>query len=71
MARTHHHTPYKHRKFKYEFERWTWLWNEKKAWRKLMKHQKRRAELQRALTKRKDWDDTVWPLDKKPWIYYW
>ena len=46
-------------------------YSEPKAWRKLMKHRKRRAEVRRALTGRKDWDNTVWPLDKKPWIYYW
>jgi hypothetical protein len=70
MARTHHHTPYKHRKFNYEFERWTWLSNEPKEWRTTFKHRKRRAAVRRALVGKRDWDDTVWPLDKKPWVYY-
>lgn len=44
--------------------------HEPKWWRKLMKHCKRRNELKKALQS-KDWDNQVFPLDKKPWIYYW
>lgn len=47
-----------------------WLWSEPKWWRKLNKHRKRRAELKRCLCA-DDWDAQVWPLDKKPWKYYW
>jgi hypothetical protein len=71
MARTWHHTPFKHRKFKYEFERWTWLWNEPKEWRTIMKHRRRRAVVRHLLGSRKDWDNIAWPLDTKPRIYYW
>lgn len=46
-----------------------WVWNEPKWWRKLMKHRKRRASLKIAL--RQDPDEALYPLDKKPWRYYW
>lgn len=54
-------------------ERWHWLWNEPKEWRRIYKHKKRRAELQRNIQRivnGYDPDNEVFPLDKKPWIYY-
>ena len=48
---------------------------EPKWWRKIYKHRKRRAEWKALREKIKtghlDPDNTVYPLDKKPWIYYW
>lgn len=51
-----------------------WSYREPKWWRKLMKHRKRRASLSSSLARLKkgsDPEDMVWPLDSKPWIYYW
>lgn len=50
------------------------MMNEPKAWRKVYKHRKRRASLSNTLHMLKngyDPDGLVWPLDSKPWIYYW
>jgi hypothetical protein len=46
---------------------------EKKWWRKLMKHKKRRTSLRKALYKQLTnlEEDVIFPLDKKPWIFYW
>lgn len=54
--------------------RGVWLWNEPKEWRKLYKHTPRRSELAHKLAQIKkgyDPENMVWPLDRKPWIYYW
>ena len=45
---------------------------EPKWWRKIKKHQRRRMSVKEAINKIKKGDDEVlFPLDKKPWIYYW
>jgi len=51
-----------------------WLWTEPKSWRTMMKHKKRRSEwrmLKSKIYKGADMDDLTYPLDIKPWIYYW
>jgi len=69
MSRTRHHgTVNKKREFG---EDWHWMRQEPKAWRREYKHVPRRAELKRSIVKFKRGEETVWPLDKKPWIYYW
>lgn len=81
MSRTHHHMTYKalHRKYGEDkaFEiicqnHSRWYKTEPKWHRRLEKHKKRRAEC-RQLKQRvmRGHDEQVWPLDKKPWIYYW
>lgn len=54
---------------------YNWLKNEPRWWRKLFKHRKRRAEQRQLLTEvTRDLDygeGIVFPLDKKPWEYYW
>ena len=53
---------------------YTWWQKEPKWWRKLMKHRKRRAEWRRCdsrIKKGYDPEDMTYPLDKKPWEYYW
>ena len=51
---------------------WPWWKSEPKWWRHVFKHKKRRAELRRALHEavNGDVDGTVFPLDKKPWRYF-
>ena len=49
-----------------------WSVNEPKWWRRLCKHKKRRAAQRLALNKvMRGEDETLFPLDKKPWRYYW
>ena len=49
-----------------------WSRNEPKEWRRTYKHKKRRAEAKRCRERVMQGDeDVVWPLDSKPWIYYW
>lgn len=70
MSRTKHHG-YNNKKREYG-DNWHWMKQEPKAWRKEFKHKPRRAELKDKLNKFKNGEeDIVWPLDKKPWIYYW
>jgi len=48
-----------------------WSRIEPKWWRKAMKHRKRRAKLREALHKElNSEEDVLYPLDKKPWIYF-
>jgi len=70
MSRTHHHREIdKEKKFGRAYH---WYSNEPKWWRKLMKHKKRRQELRQALHKQQEGrEDVVYPLDKKPWEWYW
>ena len=49
-------------------------WNEPKWWRKTFKTRKRRAQsrsLCRKVLQEVDTESMTWPLDTKPWIYYW
>ena len=53
---------------------WHWCRNEPKWWRKAFKHKKRRAAWKKCEQKIRtgtDLDDMVYPLDSRPWIYYW
>ncbi len=69
MSRTTHHASVKRRMDLGLAD--CWLWSEPKWHRKVFKHQKRRTELKRVFNKATDWDNAVFPLDKKPWVYYW
>ena len=75
MSRTYHHSIRNFKKFKPNtFIAWYhngWISNEPKWWRKMTKHKKRRAEWRNLKENTKDWDDVAYPLDSKPWIYYW
>lgn len=67
MARTFHHGE-KWRKTRHD----NWAINEPKWWRKVMKHSKRRSacrELQARAVRGEE--GLIWPLDSKPWVYYW
>ena len=48
--------------------------NEPKWWRRLHKHRPRRRAVRAACWRVRaglDPEGLIWPLDKKPWIYYW
>ena len=49
-----------------------WYANEPKWWRKMNKHKKRRNAQREALhhVERGD-EEVLFPLDTKPWSYYW
>ena len=70
MSRTlHHGDKAKERQFGND---WQWLKNEPKYWRKMHKHRPRRREARHIEYKAVTEDlEQVWPLDSKPWIYYW
>jgi len=69
MSRTYHHGyKAKDRIGKND----NWCVNEPKEWRRYFKHKKRRAEcrrLQHHVIRGEH--ELNWPLDSKPWIYYW
>ena len=70
MARTHHHGERSKRKL--YGDNWFWMRSEPKAWRKQYKHKPRRAAVRQCVNLIfKGEEDIIWPLDKKPWIYYW
>lgn len=75
MSRTKHHGYKQKQKTFGRF--WRWYQSEPKIWRKFHKHKPQRAARRQASTKLKqfqdleDFDDTQWPLDRKPWKYYW
>jgi hypothetical protein len=72
MARSHRHGFRHKRKFAADLKRWRWLSSEPKAWRREMKHAKRRASTRRcAHDIMAGAEEVLWPLDNKPWIYYW
>lgn len=49
-----------------------WYTQEPKWWRKLMKHKKRRAAVRACRHQVMVGNlDVLWPLNVKPWIYYW
>ena len=69
MSRTFHHG---NKRQELLFGRnWHWLRNEPKEWRRMYKHKPRRAATRQAISKAMQGKDPVWPLDKKPHIYYW
>jgi len=69
MSRTHHHGyKAKDRLGRNDF----WCRNEPKLWRRLQKHKKRRAACRALQTKAlRGEEGLIWPLDSKPWNYYW
>ena len=70
MSRTYHHG---HRNKQKKFgDNWRWMWSEPKEWRKYKKHRVRRREVANKLNEvMRGNEDVIFPLDKKPWIYYW
>lgn len=70
MSRTDHHgDKQKQKKFG---DNWHWFKNEPKSWRKLYKHKKRRSAVRQCVYDVMAGSEEVFfPLDKKPWIYYW
>jgi len=70
MARTYHHGS-RNKKVRFG-DNWQWYRQEPKEWRRLYKHKKRRAKV-RELSHRvmRGNYEQNWPLDSKPWIYYW
>jgi hypothetical protein len=73
MSRTQHHT----RQYRMDpaspiYHNW---YNKEPKWhRKLFKHRARRAEWRRVSAKiahGADMDNIVYPMDSRPWIYYW
>jgi len=72
MSRSYHHG---HKnKMRLYGSSWQWYRSEPKEWRKIYKHRKRRAEWKRCAEKLRgghDADSMVFPLNSKPWIYYW
>ena len=71
MSRTYHHGD--NNKYRLYGNAWHWYANEPKWWRNLMKHRPKRTEERDLLSKVMvdGEDDGIWPLDKKPWRYYW
>jgi len=70
MAHTWHHG--RREKQKRFGDLWWWYRQEPKWWRKLMKHQKRRAAVRWCVFRVMRGEECVlWPLDKRPWVYYW
>jgi hypothetical protein len=64
MSRTYHH--------RNNHDNMRWWAAEPKAWRKHMKHKKRRQSVMQCKHKIMRGNINItWPLDKKPWIYYW
>jgi hypothetical protein len=73
MADTYHHISIRQQIRTGEFKD-NWPWNEPKWWRKAYKHRPRRHDarlIAHSVVRGVDPDATVWPLDVKPWIYYW
>jgi hypothetical protein len=73
VARTHHHTSIQKRDPDM-LQFYKWFSREPKWHRRLFKHRKRRAEWSRLRAKiahGADLDNVVYPMDKRPWIYYW
>jgi hypothetical protein len=51
---------------------WWWYQQEPKWWRKLYKHAIRRAQTRQCVHRvLRGEDEILWPLDKRPWVYYW
>ena len=66
MSRTRHHS--KHTRKRLD----NWLGNEPKWWRNMTKHRRQRAWKRKALHDVMSGDEeALFPLDKRPWEYYW
>lgn len=51
---------------------WFWWKAEPKFWRKLRKHKPQRAKARQCEHDALEGKENItWPLDKKPWNYYW
>lgn len=73
MSRTYHHNKSRCRGLKADLWRdGGWLRAEPKEWRRLQKHRKRRAECRACVSRVMSGEEEVlFPLDTKPWVYYW
>lgn len=70
MSRTRHHG--RRNKEKAFGENWQWWRSEPKHHRRDCKHRPQRNKTKQALHKVMRGDEEVlFPLDKKPWIYWW
>lgn len=70
MARTYHHGR-RNKKKRFGLN-WLWYQQEPKEWRRLQKHKKRRSATREAMHEvKKGNEDVLFPLDTKPWVYYW
>ena len=70
MSRTYHHG-WKRQEVLFG-ENWRWLQNEPKWHRKMFKHRpRRRAVLKCQYEVMRGNLDVLWPLDTRPWVYYW
>lgn len=70
MAHTWHHG--RREKIKRFGESWWWWQSEPKRWRKMYKHTPRRAAVRQCVRRVLLGEEAItWPLDKKPWVYYW
>ena len=70
MSRSFKHGKNISRYIRYAYYYWTG--REPKWWRKLKKHAPQRAEARYcAYCVLRGNEDVLWPLDKKPWEYYW
>lgn len=75
MSRTKHHGD-KNKKKLYG-DLWWWFKSEPKEWRKMHKTRPRRRQTHSANTALfrevdyEDFNDTKYPLDRRPHIYYW
>jgi hypothetical protein len=72
MSRTHHHSKRHWKGLKKKlWDDGGWAKREPKEWRKLMKHRPRRARTREAEQKAlHEPEEAVFPLDSKPWIWY-
>jgi hypothetical protein len=72
MSRTNHHG---HRQKVKKFgDNYHWYLSEPKAWRRQYKHKLRRSEARKCINDVLYGDsdkEVMFPLDTKPWIYYW
>ena len=70
MSRTRHHgDKQKKRTFG---DLWWWYKSEPKLWRKYQKHKKQRPATRQCISRvLRGEEEVFFPLDKKPWIYYW
>lgn len=71
MSNTYHHG--NKNKEKLFGDNWQWHKQEPKWWVKIHKHRKQRAKTRLAIhsVMRNKYSGVEFPLDKKPWVYYW
>lgn len=51
---------------------WWWYQQEPKWWRKLYKHVPQRAAARQCVHRvLRGEEGILWPLDKRPWVYFW